>query len=214
MDTVRCKNFYELGLADFVFPIDWNGYIKLYEPDDPHIYSVTELNAILGTEWWHYVLTPWGEFLFFGTPESQQKRNVDAEAYWQNGKMEFYGNVLAAHVDHVGLDRLLHCRLNLEWREHVLLRNRDVFYPVARNRKSREWTPDKGKFYSPEELQKLVGGDVELVPVDDDHYIVCYEKEQLKMYKGQEVVFNMKASILAQKMICGPALLIKKPRLQ
>lgn len=214
MDTVRYQNFEELGVADFVFPLDGDGYIKLYEPDDHHIYSVDEINTILGTEWWHYVLTTHGEFLFFGTPESQLERNTAAEAYMEDGKVEFYGNVLVAHVDHVGLEELLHCKINLEWREYVLQRNRDVFYPVAMNRKSREWTPDKGKFYGLEELQKLVGGLIELVTVDNDHYVVCHEEELLKMYKGKDVVFNMKASILAQKMICGPAFLVKKSRIQ
>lgn len=213
MDTIRCKDFHELALADFVFPIKGEGYIKLYEREDPHTYSVEEINAILDTEWWYYILTPWEEFLFFGTRLSGQKRNVDAEVYNKLGHMEFYGNILSAYVDHVDYTTLLKCKLNLQWREYVLQRNHDVFYPVASNKKSRELTPAKGMFYGLKELQKLVGGYIELIPVDNDHYVVCHEEELLKRHTAKGVVFNNKASVLTQTPIFGPALLIKKTRL-
>lgn len=213
MNAIRCKDFHELALADFVFPIKGEGYIKLYEREDPHTYSVGEINAILDTEWWYYILTPWEEFLFFGTQMSGQKRNVDAEAYCNIGKVEFYGNVLSAHKGHVNYAALLQCKLNLQWRLRVLLRNHDIFYPVASNKKSRELTPTKGMFYSLEELQKLVGGYIELVPVDSLHYIVCHEEELVKRNPNKEIVFNASASVLAQRLIFGPALLIKKSRL-
>lgn len=227
MNTVRCKHFTELGMADFVFPIDWDGYIKLYEREEPHTYSVDEINTILDTEWWYYVLTPWDEFLFFGTRQSPQKRNVDAEAYCNSGwgnfhdnfpsaytkKVEFYGNVLSAAVWHVNYANLLKCRVNLQWREHVLQRNHDVFYPVASNRKSRELTPAKDFCYSLEELQKLVGGYIDLFPADNDHWIVCHEVELQKKYPCKDVAFNAPASVLAQKLVFGNALLIKKTRL-
>lgn len=222
MDTIKCDHFHEVGQADFVFPINGQGYLKLYEPEVAHTYSVAEINTILNTEWWYYILTSWNDCIFFGTKESGQERNLAAEVYynigkvksWDNGKLEFYGNVLAAYIKHVDFEQLLQCKLNLRWREHVLKRNHDVFYPVISNKKGRLLTPAKGKFYGLEELQKLVGGYIELVNVDEGHYIVCHEEELLKKHPRKDIIFNALASILAQKIIWGPALLIKKSRLE
>lgn len=67
-------------------------------------------------------------------------------------------------------------------------------------------SPKKGKTWSIEELQAHVGGDIEILTLAANLFMVFHEDaRRLKLPQ------NDRASLIAQMQVLGPALVISKP---
>ena len=219
MKSQRFTDFSAVGLADVVIPCEGSEYTKYAEKEDEYSYTMAMISAILKTDKWDFGQLTDGsdELIFYGTEECGRPVNTVAEEYVGDdlkGKPKhLYGDVFVVNHEHVDIRELIKAPCCLEWRELVLKLTSDVY--IKRGEDLREIAPANGaEEYSLKELQEMVGGYIEVVNVDDDHSLIVDEEGMLKLKDCEEFPLNMNASIIAQQIIVGNAVLLHKKHLK
>lgn len=70
---------------------------------------------------------------------------------------------------------------------------------------SAEITPNNGKYFTLQELRRLVGGDIELLPMSGSRWLVVNEEGHLEALPS-----NMNASMLSGNFVVGDAVVCSR----
>lgn len=203
---MKTKDFDEIGMSDFSCEGD---YYEKIAPVNGQRYFPEEINNLMRSSNWRVVSLPCNDIVIYNHETIAGSRNYSAELYVEmsiNKAPRMYGKALVIGAQNIHPLTLVTSKWGKKMRECYLNVKREVLISET----IKEIHPKNKKDYSLQECQSYVGGPIELVNISEDKYMVVNEEGALH----SDLVVNLIASAIAQDIIVGDVMIIKKSSLK
>ena len=203
---MKTTNFDEIGMSDFVCEGD---YFEKVAPANGQKYFPEEIDNLIGSSNWRVVALPTNDIVFYNHETIAGSRNFVTELFVDmtvDRPPRMYGKALVIDGNHIHPLTMALSKWGKKIREGFLSFNKEILLSAT----LREIHPKNKKHYSLQECQKYVGGPIELISISYDKYMVVNEEGALRTDLG----VNIMASAIAQQIIIGNVMIIKKTSLE